>query len=68
MKTALVTLYSCLGLGVPALDALMEIMLSNSTSCQIRGGDDIANLACRNTVCWSWSYAGENRLTQGAVY
>ena len=52
MKTALVTLYSCLGLGVPALAALMEIMLSNSTSCQIRGGDDIANLACRNTVCW----------------
>lgn len=68
MRTALVTLYFCLGLGVPALAALMEIMLSNSTSCQIRGGDDIANLACRNTVGWFWSYAEENRLTQGAVY
>ncbi|PYH64731.1 uncharacterized protein BO88DRAFT_408060 [Aspergillus vadensis CBS 113365] len=67
MKAALVTLYSCLGLGVPALAALMEIMLSNSTSCQIRGGDDIANLACRNTCIeqgggWTGGFCDDQQI------
>ncbi|PYH90642.1 hypothetical protein BO71DRAFT_333999 [Aspergillus ellipticus CBS 707.79] len=49
MKAMLTTLY-VLAFCLPVWSApLAELILSNSTSCQVRGGDAIANLACRNT-------------------
>ncbi|OOG01076.1 hypothetical protein ASPCADRAFT_126079 [Aspergillus carbonarius ITEM 5010] len=58
----------CLALCLPALATpLMEVTLSNSTSCQTYGGDSIANLACRNTCIeqgegWTGGFCDDQQI------
>ncbi|KAE8147400.1 hypothetical protein BDV25DRAFT_142786 [Aspergillus avenaceus] len=55
-------------LGVPLRDAVLK----SDTSCQVEGGDDIANLTCRNTCIrqgpgWSGGYCDEKQICHCTV-